>query len=74
MDIGCVLDSPLNSPSGKRKSVRVSRYFEDGPIQDSLYSKEPTVSRMPVQTNGAAYTTHIPGKHLFKRRQFLITT
>ena len=56
-------DSPLDSPSGTRKSVRVSRYFEDGPLEDSLYSKNQmtTYSTMPAQTNGSMYSSSTPG-------------
>ncbi|XP_067929223.1 tensin-3-like isoform X12 [Watersipora subatra] len=50
-------DSPLDSPSGTRKSVRISKYFEDGPLEDSLYNKPPVIthSTMPSQVNGSMY-------------------
>lgn len=55
-----ITDSPLNSPSGKRKSVRVSRYFEDGPAEDTVYNRN---TNMPAQTNGTVYSTTIPGMY-----------
>ncbi|XP_067929221.1 tensin-3-like isoform X10 [Watersipora subatra] len=56
-------DSPLDSPSGTRKSVRISKYFEDGPLEDSLYNKPPVIthSTMPSQVNGSMYQS-TPGK------------